>query len=354
MTDIILARGLPASGKSTWAQAWVAESPETRFRVNRDELRQELYGAWHMVDDERGTAREKEDKITQVENNRIQQALRAGKDIVVDNTNLNPRVFHSFGKIAKQYNANLINKDFPIDINEAIRRNKLRDRVVPESVIHSMKDRYLGPNGEFHLFPGTYPVKPFKAPDGRRQAVIFDMDGTLAEISRIRHYVNGKGKYRDFDTFHRSAVWVPANEAVLEMTKDARKAGLEVVIVTAREERYRDSTQKWLDDHGVDYANIYMRPLGDMRKDGIVKKEILKDIKQHYDVVHAVDDRPEVIDVWHNAGISTTYVPGLEEDIKYFNMPVEIDSPFKSGRCLRCGRKLKGDGPLGPECAKLI
>ena len=39
---IILTRGIPGSGKSTWAKAWVAESPETRIRLNWDDMRNML------------------------------------------------------------------------------------------------------------------------------------------------------------------------------------------------------------------------------------------------------------------------------------------------------------------------
>ena len=52
---IILARGIPGSGKSTWARAWVAESPETRIRINYDDLRNMMGPYWipsreHLLD----------------------------------------------------------------------------------------------------------------------------------------------------------------------------------------------------------------------------------------------------------------------------------------------------------------
>ena len=39
MITLLLTRGLPASGKTTFARAWVAESPTDRARINRDDLR---------------------------------------------------------------------------------------------------------------------------------------------------------------------------------------------------------------------------------------------------------------------------------------------------------------------------
>jgi predicted kinase len=350
MTQILLTRGLPASGKSTYAEQWLAEDPAHRARVNRDLLRFELYGQWYPEADERGTVKEKEDHVTQVEHQRIEKALREGKDVIVDNTNLNPMVFNSYGKIAKRMGAELNHKDFPVDIEECIRRNNARDRVVPEHVIRRMQQQYMGPNGEFHLFPGDYPLKPFVAPSEKRQAFIFDMDGTLANIEGIRHFV--AGKYRNFDGFHRSSVWSPANVQVAELAKQAHLQGYSIVITTARNETYRAVTQKWLDDNNIPYENIYMRADGDFRKDHIVKKEILKNILQHYDVVHAVDDRDEVIDVWRSAGIGTTRVPGLRPGEENVGVNVAITNPFTSGKCLRCGKPISS-GTFGPRCARL-
>ena len=39
MKRIILTRGIPASGKSTWAKQEVLKDPEYSIRINRDDLR---------------------------------------------------------------------------------------------------------------------------------------------------------------------------------------------------------------------------------------------------------------------------------------------------------------------------
>lgn len=39
MKKIILTRGIPASGKSTWAKQEVLKDPEHSIRINRDDLR---------------------------------------------------------------------------------------------------------------------------------------------------------------------------------------------------------------------------------------------------------------------------------------------------------------------------
>lgn len=42
MNKIIICRGIPASGKSTWAKQWVLEDPEHRIRINQDDIRNML------------------------------------------------------------------------------------------------------------------------------------------------------------------------------------------------------------------------------------------------------------------------------------------------------------------------
>lgn len=347
---LLITRGLPASGKSTFAEAWLAEDPANRARVNRDMIRFELYGTWYPVEDERGTVKEKEQRVTQVEHDRIRKALFEGKSVIVDNTNLNPQVFATYGKIARQFNVPLTHKDFPVELQEALRRNAARERQVPEFVYQDMQRKFMGPNGEFHLFPGDYPTKPFTPPAERQQAVIFDADGTLVDVRGVRHFM--EGKHKNFDGFHRSSLWSPAHADVVALAKRFHAAGYAIIVTTARQEQYREVTQKWLDDNGVPYANIYMRKTNDGRKDGEVKREILAEIQRHYDVVHAVDDRDEVLDVWRSAGIGTTRVPGLRPGEEALDYKVEIVDPFTSGRCLRCGKPVSA-GLFGPRCARL-
>jgi len=353
--ELLLTRGLPASGKSTFAQEWVAADPINRARVNRDDIRFELFNEYYPTADANGTVKEKEDLVTQVEHDRIVKYLAEGKSVVSDNTNLNPRVFKTYGDIAAAAGVPLRNKDFPISIEETIRRNNARERVVPEYVIRRMAKDYLSPTGQFHLFPGTVPIRPFVKPETKRHAVIYDMDGTLTDVRSIRHLV--RGKYRNFDGFHRSSYFCPPNEQVLDMALESNKQGFANIIVTARTETYREVTQAWLDKLGIPFENIYMRADGDFRKDFDVKQEILAKILEDYDVVHAVDDNPAVRDMWFNkAGIVTTIVPGFsDEEIESIGETTEISikNPFKDGTCLRCGKPIS-KGNIGPRCATKV
>ncbi len=141
-------------------------------------------------------------------------------------------------------------------------------------------------------------------------AVIVDMDGTLCDVSSIRHYVTGND--RNFDKFHKASLWCPPTPWVAEeVSKFSRDPEWVVIIVTARDARYERETRDWLVKHGIQFDHIYMRGWGDIRPDYIVKQEILDNMREDgYEPLIAFDDNPEVVEVWRRNGIAVRVVPG--------------------------------------------
>lgn len=143
-----------------------------------------------------------------------------------------------------------------------------------------------------------------------KSAVIFDMDGTLCNVSSILHHL--EEPHRNFHRFHRESVNCPPNPHVVQGAIEAYEAGHTILIVTARVFKYCWETMFWLTEHlPVPYEQLYMRQDGDYRPDGVVKLEILDLIDEDgYDVIHAWDDNPQVIKVWESQGIPVTVVEG--------------------------------------------
>lgn len=81
--------------------------------------------------------------------------------------------------------------------------------------------------------------------------------------------------------------------------------GWKVVIVTGREEKFRDITEKWLERHLGNYDRLHMRRDGDFRSDVIVKRELFESqIQSAYEVQFVVDDRDRVVEMWrHELGL---------------------------------------------------
>lgn len=143
-----------------------------------------------------------------------------------------------------------------------------------------------------------------------RNAVIVDMDGTLADVSDIRHFVESNPK--DFESFHSESVNVPPNSAVVDMVHTFKDNGVDILIVTARKVKWRNHTAMWLAMHGIPSDALFMRADNDGRPDAQVKQSILNVIRHRWNVIHAIDDNPNVIAVWIANGIDTTTVAGWD------------------------------------------
>lgn len=145
-------------------------------------------------------------------------------------------------------------------------------------------------------------------PRTKRKARIFDVDGTLCDVSSIRHLVTGAT--RNFDAFHLASIDCPPNPHVVKAAQESEAEGIAPLIVTARQTKYRNVTAFWLAMHHVPSERLYMRRTGDMRPDYEVKRDILARIRDSWDVIEAWDDNPSVIQLWTEEKIPTILVPG--------------------------------------------
>lgn len=146
----------------------------------------------------------------------------------------------------------------------------------------------------------------------RRQAVIVDVDGTLVDVTSVRHHVLERPK--DFDAFHAGAETCPPIALTQSILADVVGAA-DIIIVTARMRRWEASTRRWLDLHLTGrYVELHMRADGDYRPDFEVKRDILATIRETHDVVFAIDDNPSVIALWESEGIPTAIIPGWAEE----------------------------------------
>ena len=135
MNKLIITRGLPASGKSTWAKQWVLEDPEHRVRINQDDIRLMLGKYW---------VPSREKLVQHIQEEALIEALLRGYDIVIDNTNLNKKVLDQFNRLIKTFEDYEIEyKDFfDTSLSVCIERDKNRDLQVTEKVIRGFYNNY--------------------------------------------------------------------------------------------------------------------------------------------------------------------------------------------------------------------
>ncbi len=133
---IIICRGIPGSGKSYYAKQWVEEKPESRIRINNDDIRSMLGPYW---------VPSRESLVNTTRRHLIAEAILHGYDIILDNTNLSDKYITEVRNILSGTDRSdlydIIYKDFPTDVNECIRRDSKRERPIGEKVIREMYER---------------------------------------------------------------------------------------------------------------------------------------------------------------------------------------------------------------------
>lgn len=273
--------GLPASGKSTKAKELVTEYGNT-VRLNKDLLRTMLhfdkftgYNEGHTKDASRKLA---------------DWFLTNGVNVIVDDTNLNPNTVQSWKDFARIHDAKIEYHDIDTPVQECISRDNVREKKVGANVIKKMALQYKG------YLKGE-------------KVIICDIDGTIADITHRLQY--GKGETKDWGKFfsliHLDAV---RKDIIDKVAERARENDARVIIVSARPETYRAETEKWLDDafagmtFGKGREMLIMREANDKRPDTEVKSDIYDKYLKDLDIQCVYDDRPSVIRMWREKGLT--------------------------------------------------
>ena len=146
------------------------------------------------------------------------------------------------------------------------------------------------------------------------RASIFDFDDSLANMAPFHHLFPADRTpacaLEAWDAYHEATVLAQPIAWVHALARIEAEMGRTVLVVTARDERWRQVTDAWLTANPIPHAELLMRPAGDRRPDAQVKADILADLRTRYDIQMAVDDRPSVVAFWRASGIPTVFVPG--------------------------------------------
>lgn len=290
MLKVILTVGIPACGKSTWAKEEVRKDPEGTTRINRDDLRNMLSN-YHFTDSN-------EKLVSRVREAAFKAALKANRNIILDETNLNPRNFEEACKWVKESGRDymVMEKPFYIELEEAISRDSKRagSGQVGEEVVRKFWKKSGGKGHKFYkpkveVFTGkTHSTasswQPIEQDASLPRCVVFDNDGTLSLL-------NGRNPYdastADQDTPHAH---------VIECMRLYYNAGYKILFVSGREEKDRDPTERFYQMHFPEVKyELFMRPTGNMEKDVVIKNRIYEEeIKGKYYVAGWFDDRLQI------------------------------------------------------------
>ncbi len=278
MKKILILRGLPASGKSTFAKQLIKENPGLYKRINRDDLR-EMFDTYHF-------SRDNEKFVKRVRDLLIREALRDGKDVIVDDTNLSPKNINRITQLAEEHRkktgetVEVTVKEFEVSLAKALERDAKREKKVGARVIRKMHRQFYGDGNSRD--PQYSPQDETLPP-----AVMCDLDGTLAIL-------NGRNPY-DGSVCENDIL----NQPVYDILKNYHNLGNKVLLLSGRMDSFQPQTERWLAKHNVPYDMLIMRKHTDKRRDSIIKQEIFDEhIKGKYFIRFVLDDRNQVVDMW--------------------------------------------------------
>jgi predicted kinase len=272
MLKIILTKGLPASGKTTWSKELAKNSNGKIARITKDELRPIFVNQKNI-----------ERSVIELRNKMTTDYLDKGISVIWEDTNFNPIHENKANEIIKNYNgAEVEIKDFTdVDYELCIERDRLRPNSVGKKVIMDMFTKFLKPE--------------YKENINLPKAILVDIDGTIAKINNRRPY--------EWDKVIND---LPHND-VINLVTMLQKNGYKVIFMSGRDSVCREQTQEWIKintkDSGLktEDTELYMRSINDVRPDTTVKQELFEaHIRSKYYISYVIDDRNSVVEMWRN------------------------------------------------------
>jgi predicted kinase len=291
---IIMTKGLPASGKSTWAKLKVSESNGQIKRINKDDIRA-------MVDDSKWS-KEREKYTVAARDALVNTAIKMGKSVIVDDTNLVAKHEQSLKAIASRYpnvDVEVVDHFLDIPVEECIKRDAARtgkkrvgkDIIIRMANMAGLKTSHLPCSNRAPSIDARRKTLAYDTnlPD----CIICDLDGTLSLMWGNRSAYEAEKCGGDL-----------LNDPVARIVKDYHAMGHTVILFSGRSDAGKTQTENWLHVHGIPYDELRMRKDRDFRKDSIVKEEMYDAvIKDKYNTLFVLDDRNMMVDKWREMGL---------------------------------------------------
>lgn len=145
--------------------------------------------------------------------------------------------------------------------------------------------------------------------------VVFDLDGTLCDISHRLHFIQGEEK--DWDAFYAACVDDKPKTEIIETMIALCEGNHRVEVWTGRSDQVWPQTVQWLNDHvghGLYKHGLKMRPSSVFTPDHDLKKQWLQEslaLGIAPDLIF--EDRQRVVDMWRSEGITCCQVDAWEE-----------------------------------------
>lgn len=142
----------------------------------------------------------------------------------------------------------------------------------------------------------------------KKQTIIFDVDGTIADVEHRRHHVTQQPT--DWKSFKEQTRFDTPVQWVCDLAKKHIEDGHDVAFFSARNESQRSLTEAQIDEWiGKGHQGLFLRPEGDFRPDEVFKSDLADKFEEFGGKIDLVyDDRNKVVAMWKARGITVVQV----------------------------------------------
>jgi uncharacterized HAD superfamily protein len=145
----------------------------------------------------------------------------------------------------------------------------------------------------------------------KKPNVIFDLDGTLCDLSHRLPHLNSSPK--NWEAFHSGCVNDAPKQDVIALTHILYMFH-NVYILSGRNGKVEAETRAWLTKHRVAYNHLIMRPENDRRDDVDLKRKMAREAGlTPANTLVVFDDRQRVVDMWREDGFTCCQVAQWKE-----------------------------------------
>lgn len=133
--------------------------------------------------------------------------------------------------------------------------------------------------------------------------VIVDIDKTLSDARGRDALIAGEGKGDWWDAYHAASIDDPPVETMIEFVNLLSAGGATIVGLTARPEKWRSLTLRWLIKHDAMLEELLMRPNNDYLPSADCKLKILRErFPSGQAGLIILDDDEDVVEMMRGAG----------------------------------------------------
>jgi predicted kinase len=257
--QILILVGAPGSGKSTFARYFL-RTEENWMRLCRDDFRMMHFSVGNLSEHE-------EELIAEMMDASIETLLFKGSNVLLDATHCRRKyIDHYIGRF--NHLADIAFKVFDVDAATLAERCEKRFQSTGKQIPANVQKKFLEELEElkkdfdFAFRPKINLYEPVAAQDiTLPKAIVCDLDGTLS----LMHGRN------PFDATHcyEDELNAPVANVLRHLSND-----YQILLVSGREECYREPTVCFLEKYSISYHHLWMRPNKDFRKDAVIKREI--------------------------------------------------------------------------------